>query len=916
MKTTTHRLLAAASLLALLLAPLAARAQAVPQPDLATTGTTVPAVTPARQRPIENRESKIENPQDDVIHLAPFTVSDSSQTGYTASESMTGTRMPTKVMDLPFNIDMVTSQFFDDFDVTDPSIMYEGGVVWDDLDAGGGQTIRGISSVGMLYNGFWLPSGVSVPTKLVERMEILKGPSASIYGQTTPGGIVNIITKQPKSKKAQNVSVSLGDYTQRRASVNLTGPIVKGTNYLVNLSYDDRYFQQPWRRNKTLGAALSVAHNFGSNTKLTVEMTAIQQRNNTPSNRVPYYCDSNNNVVFTAIDPNSGLTASGTTNGYYTDYAWSLAKTSAVGPYSYKNTDTYAIFATLETRLNEIFSARLAANFVASPNDSFNTTALTRFDDIWSNASAGDFSAGISGNPYANNIYGVSRVRSDSSSYSAPSLQQNRNQSGGIQGDLLARYYLANKKIECRTMLSFDFSSLYNNLHSWNMPTNINKSNANGSPGTQSVPDPLIFPWDPSTIDYANPNNPAPGKVSPAYFWANYWLPVVDPLNPHHSPYVNMDDPTAPYYVPNYDIYHVPQFSTDKWELQRIQHSRRDVMGFMLRQQFTIGKVLNLYAALRRDDVAYHYYIFRTPSWSPKVHPEYAAYYIPTVDASATWHSGGWTPSTGFNYRPIRWLAFYGNFSTSFNPSNQTVSGATTSITHAPNQTAWGYDYGIKFQLMSNRLTGYVGGFYIAQNHLDVSEWDEAAGTTIHMSVGQVLSRGLEISTNYDITNGISVKAGYYHTNAKYTNAGYDHDLVGRSMENVPPDIITLTPKVSIQSGFFKGLAIACTWQYGSTCPSNKNGGQAVSLPSTAAPAKYSVIPPGANNGLRELRVPVMSRIDLSVSYGFKAGFGLFAPRRQSISLVVRNLTNVQYVTTSRGISDDRSFTATYNIQF
>jgi iron complex outermembrane receptor protein len=49
----------------------------------------------------------------------------------------------------------------------------------------------------------------------IERVEILKGPSAVLYGQSAVGGIASIITKQPTAEWAGSASFTIGSFDQR-----------------------------------------------------------------------------------------------------------------------------------------------------------------------------------------------------------------------------------------------------------------------------------------------------------------------------------------------------------------------------------------------------------------------------------------------------------------------------------------------------------------------------------------------------------------------------------------------------------------------------------------------------------------------------------------------------------------------------
>jgi len=54
-------------------------------------------------------------PEDDTIRLSEFTVTDKDNRGYIAAETMTGTRVATQIKDLPYTVNVLTSEFFEDF---------------------------------------------------------------------------------------------------------------------------------------------------------------------------------------------------------------------------------------------------------------------------------------------------------------------------------------------------------------------------------------------------------------------------------------------------------------------------------------------------------------------------------------------------------------------------------------------------------------------------------------------------------------------------------------------------------------------------------------------------------------------------------------------------------------------------------
>ncbi|MCE7915926.1 MAG: TonB-dependent siderophore receptor, partial [Nitrosomonas sp. PRO4] len=73
----------------------------------------------------------------------------------------------------------------------------------------------------------------------VERLEVLKGASAMLYGFSDPGGMISTVTKQPSSQPYYSVEQRFGSYNFFRTEVSATGPLSKenGLNYRVDLSY-------------------------------------------------------------------------------------------------------------------------------------------------------------------------------------------------------------------------------------------------------------------------------------------------------------------------------------------------------------------------------------------------------------------------------------------------------------------------------------------------------------------------------------------------------------------------------------------------------------------------------------------------------------------------------------------------------
>nr|WP_264675573.1 TonB-dependent siderophore receptor [Paracoccus kondratievae] len=66
----------------------------------------------------------------------------------------------------------------------------------------------------------------------LERIEVLKGPASVLYGQATPGGIVNVVTKRPVDREVREVELSFGSYDRKQIGIDFGGRLDKDGDLL------------------------------------------------------------------------------------------------------------------------------------------------------------------------------------------------------------------------------------------------------------------------------------------------------------------------------------------------------------------------------------------------------------------------------------------------------------------------------------------------------------------------------------------------------------------------------------------------------------------------------------------------------------------------------------------------------------
>lgn len=107
----------------------------------------------------------------------------------------------------------------------------------------------------------------------VERIEVLKGPSAVLYGQMEPGAVINIVTKQPLDTFKAKFGADFGSYDSQRYTADITGPFSESVRGRINVAYQDsNSFMDFWDLEKTF-IAPNLTVDLSEKTELVIEGT-------------------------------------------------------------------------------------------------------------------------------------------------------------------------------------------------------------------------------------------------------------------------------------------------------------------------------------------------------------------------------------------------------------------------------------------------------------------------------------------------------------------------------------------------------------------------------------------------------------------------------------------------------------------
>lgn len=153
--------------------------------------------------------------QDEAITLNPFDVTESGSKGYMATNTISGTAMNTPLKEVPMAINVITAEFLADSLVGDfaQALDYNSAITQTSRLPIGNRndawSIRGFRNRNTLVDG--VTAGDYLPTQMVDRIEIVKGPN-TLYGQSDPGGLINVISKRPQGRNRLSFGLRAGDH--------------------------------------------------------------------------------------------------------------------------------------------------------------------------------------------------------------------------------------------------------------------------------------------------------------------------------------------------------------------------------------------------------------------------------------------------------------------------------------------------------------------------------------------------------------------------------------------------------------------------------------------------------------------------------------------------------------------------------
>ena len=67
----------------------------------------------------------------------------------------------------------------------------------------------------------------------IEQVEVLRGPASVLYGQGSPGGIVNVVSKTPTAETSGEITAQVGNFDRKQLGVDVNGTLLDGDSPLM-----------------------------------------------------------------------------------------------------------------------------------------------------------------------------------------------------------------------------------------------------------------------------------------------------------------------------------------------------------------------------------------------------------------------------------------------------------------------------------------------------------------------------------------------------------------------------------------------------------------------------------------------------------------------------------------------------------
>ncbi|HLD68198.1 MAG TPA: TonB-dependent siderophore receptor [Pseudomonas sp.] len=164
--------------------------------------------------------------------------------GHTASRTAAGSKTDTPIVEMPRSVSVVTREQLDSRPTLslNDALRYTAGVMSSGYGADSRSDwlkVRGFVPTQFL-DGLPLPVGSFASPKIepwnLERIAVLRGPASSVYGQTPPGGLLDMLSRRAQAESSHELELQTGSNEHKQLNFDSTGALDDDGRLLYRLS--------------------------------------------------------------------------------------------------------------------------------------------------------------------------------------------------------------------------------------------------------------------------------------------------------------------------------------------------------------------------------------------------------------------------------------------------------------------------------------------------------------------------------------------------------------------------------------------------------------------------------------------------------------------------------------------------------
>lgn len=213
---------------------------------------------------------------------------------YQAPPSRTATRTDTPALRTPQNVQVVPRAVLDDQNAqTLVEAVRNVAGTGTDFGFNGSSlpliVLRGFPTISMsaqgpttssfFYNGTRV-QGLPVAMSDVESVEVVKGPASVLYGRSEPGGLVNVVTRQPQAERGVRITATGGSFGLAHGAAEAFGALDADRRWQgrVALSHDDNANNRDFVVDRLAAFSAALAWVPSERTRLTFNVQRSRQK--------------------------------------------------------------------------------------------------------------------------------------------------------------------------------------------------------------------------------------------------------------------------------------------------------------------------------------------------------------------------------------------------------------------------------------------------------------------------------------------------------------------------------------------------------------------------------------------------------------------------------------------------------------